>query len=365
MPKLPLTARFCLLVSLLTALLLSAGAGSAAAAASGKRHTHKTAKHHVTSARRHGKHTVKKVSTKKRHGHKTHEKKKGVKATAARSAPPAKKKKPTKPAKPTPTVTTPTLTTTAPTATTTATTTPTATTSAGNGPVGIPGNWNMVMDSEFTGSSLPSQWATGWFGNGVTGGVGGTSEADCYSPSDVTLPGDGTLHLNLTKTSSSCDGVTQPYTTGLITTDPSDGRSSGGGFTYTYGVAEAKIYVPANGTQLADWPSFWADGTGTWPETGEDDVLEGLGGEACFHFHDPLGGPGSCDTSITPGWHTFASDWQPGSVTYYYDGKDVGSISSGVTGAPMYLILGNGVSSTLSDTVADSMQVAYVRVWQS
>lgn len=363
MPKTPLTARFCLLVSLLAALLLSAGAGSAAAATSVNSHTGKTAKHHVTGARRHGKHAVKKIDTKKRHGHKTHGKKQVVKATAARSAPPAKKKKPTaKPTTPAPTLTTPTLTTPTPTATI-PTTTPTTPTTTGTAPVGISGNWNLVMDTEFTGSSLPSQWATGWYGSGVTGGVGGTSEHDCYSPSDVTFPGDGSMHLNLTQTATTCDGTSQPYTTGLVTTDPNDGRS-GGGFTYTYGVAEAKIYIPANGSQIADWPSFWADGTGTWPETGEDDVLEGLGGEACFHFHDPLGGPGSCDTSITPGWHTFASDWQPGSVTYYYDGKDVGSITSGVTSAPMYLILGNGVSSTLSDTVSDSMQVAYVRVWQ-
>ena len=55
--------------------------------------------------------------------------------------------------------------------------------------------------------------------------------------------------------------------------------------------------------------------------------MEGLSGVICWHFHDPLGGPGGCDTAITPGWHTFASDWQPGSVTYYYDGQDVGSIT--------------------------------------
>jgi len=231
-------------------------------------------------------------------------------------------------------------------------------------PAGIPGNWNLKLDSEFSGSSLDtSVWRTGWYGSGVTAGVGGTSEHDCDSPDDVSFPGDGTMHLGLTKTSSTCDGISQPYTTGLVTTDPTDGRS-GGGFTYTYGVAEARIYIPAAGNQIADWPSFWADGTGTWPETGEDDVLEGLGGKACFHFHSPLGGPGDCDSSITPGWHTFASDWQPGSVTYYYDGKDVGSITTGITSAPMYLILGNGVSSTPGDTVADSMQVQYVRVWQ-
>jgi beta-glucanase (GH16 family) len=110
----------------------------------------------------------------------------------------------------------------------------------------------------------------------------------------------------------------------------------------------------------------WADGQSPWPTNGEDDVLEGLGGEACFHFHSPSGGPGSCVAGNLSGWHTFASDWQPGSVTYYYDGAQVGRITTGITSSPMYLILSNTVSSAMGGpTVAPSdMQVDYVRVWQ-
>jgi beta-glucanase (GH16 family) len=172
------------------------------------------------------------------------------------------------------------------------------------------------------------------------------------------------MHLNVTAQSSTCGGVTRPYTGAAVTTNPDDGRGSGG-FQYTYGVLEAKVYVPADGNQIADWPAVWADGQ-DWPADGEDDVMEGLGGEACFHFHDPLGGPGNCASAITPGWHTFASDWQPGSVTYYYDGVEVGSITTGITAAPQYIILDNTVwTGETSTTEADSMQVAYVRVWQS
>jgi beta-glucanase (GH16 family) len=157
--------------------------------------------------------------------------------------------------------------------------------------------------------------------------------------------------------------VTEPYTSGMLTTNPSDGRS-GPGYQYTYGVLEAKVYVPADGSVLADWPAVWTDGQ-TWPNDGEDDILESLGGVACWHFHDPLGGPGNCDASITPGWHTFASDWEPGSVSYYYDGVKVGSISTGITSAPMYIILSNGVGTApAAYTKPDSMQVSYVRVWQ-
>jgi beta-glucanase (GH16 family) len=169
------------------------------------------------------------------------------------------------------------------------------------------------------------------------------------------------MHLNVTATPSTCGGETRPYTGSLVSTNPDDG--AGGGFQFTYGVVEARVYLPADGNQIANWPAIWTDGQ-VWPQDGEDDLLEGLGGQACYHFHDPLGGPGNCDTSIAPGWHTFASDWQPGSVTYYYDGVNVGSITTGITSSPMYLILNNTVSPySPNDSEADSMQVQYVRVW--
>ena len=238
------------------------------------------------------------------------------------------------------------------------------TTSAGTPqPAGIPGDWNLVLDSAFNGSSLDTKiWRAGWFGTGVTDSPG--NGGICQSSNNVTFPGDGTVHLNVTATPSTCQrGQSYRYTGALIDSDPHDGRS-GGGFQYTYGVAEARIFIPANGNQIAGWPAFWGDGQ-TWPNDGEDDVMEGLAGEACFHFHDPLGGPGSCDTTLTPGWHTFASDWQPGSVTYYYDGSKVGSITTGITNSPMYLILSNGDAVGATNMKADSMKVQYVRVWQS
>jgi beta-glucanase (GH16 family) len=228
-------------------------------------------------------------------------------------------------------------------------------------PAGISGHWKLALNSEFDQSSLPADWATGWFGSGVTAGVS-HSEPDCYSPNNVTFPGDGSMHINLTATQSTCNGKTEPYTTGLVTTNPSDGRDTAG-FQYSYGVLEARVYVPASGSEIANWPAVWADGQ-SWPNDGEDDVMEGLGGQACWHFHDTLGGPGQCSTKIKPGWHTFASDWQPGSVTYYYDGTKVGSITTGITSAPMYIILGNAAVQGGS-TVPDSMRVQYVRVWQS
>jgi beta-glucanase (GH16 family) len=180
----------------------------------------------------------------------------------------------------------------------------------------------------------------------------------------VTFPGDGTAHLRVTATPSTCGGVTRPYTGALLSTNPGDGRASGG-FQYTYGALEARVYLPASGSQVADWPAVWTDGQAPWPSTGEDDVMEGLSGKTCFHFHSPSGGPGKCVAGSDAGWHTFASDWAPGSVTYYYDGVKVGQITSGITSSPMYLVLDNTVSSQgRALTKPADAQIDYVRVWQ-
>jgi beta-glucanase (GH16 family)/transcriptional regulator with XRE-family HTH domain len=233
-------------------------------------------------------------------------------------------------------------------------------------PVGIPGAWNVALDSEFSGTSLDTSiWRPGWFGSGTTGPVDRTHEAACYSPNNVTFPGDGSVHLKVTGSPSSCNGVTEPYTGSLISSNPHDGRASGG-FEYTYGALEARVYIPAaSGNQVANWPAVWTDGQ-SWPTTGEDDLMEGLsGGQACFHFHSTAGGPGTCVAGAYTGWHTFASDWEPGSVTYYYDGVKVGQITTGITASPMYIVLDNTVASANPAlSKAADLQVAYVRVWQ-
>jgi beta-glucanase (GH16 family) len=60
------------------------------------------------------------------------------------------------------------------------------------------------------------------------------------------------------------------------------------------------------------------------------------------------------------GWHTFGADWQPGSVRFYDDGVQVDHITTGITSAPMYLILDNTVAGT---GTAATLKVDYVRVW--
>jgi beta-glucanase (GH16 family) len=238
-------------------------------------------------------------------------------------------------------------------------------------PAGIAGQWKLILNSQFNTPSLDtSLWRPGWFGTGVTRAISHLEPA-CYSPANVTFPGDGTMHLNVTATRLKCGGITQPFAGAVVTTNPHDGRRSGG-FTYRYGVLEAKVFIPGSGSLISNWPSVVTFGQ-VWPQDGEDDVLEVLNGTACFHYHSPGYAPsghlGGCDPTFTAGWHTVASDWQPGVVTYYFDGVEIGQITKGVTSAPMYIVLVNTVHQIdrldPRGAVVDSMQVAYVRVWQA
>jgi beta-glucanase (GH16 family) len=242
-------------------------------------------------------------------------------------------------------------------------------------PVGVAGSWRLIFDDEFTGSSLDkSHWSAGWFGSGITAGVGGSSEPECYDPSHI-VEGNHELDINFTKQTETCDGGSHPYTSGIITTI--------GKFNFTYGLIEFRAWLPttSNG-RVADWPDLWVAGQ-HWPTDGEIDVAEGLFGSLCAHYHGPTDdgagiGPGSatgCPSgTFTGGWHTFAADWEPGIVTWYYDGheigcletsgKDCGATNTTIAGAPMYIILSLGSNRSATITAPSSLRVAYVRVWQ-
>jgi beta-glucanase (GH16 family) len=238
-------------------------------------------------------------------------------------------------------------------------------------PLGVPGPWTLRFDDEFSGTSLDlSKWNPSWYGSTTTLPSMPVVPQDlsCNAPSALTESA-GALSIKASAQPCTTDnGHSFSYTGGLINTWNK--------FEFTYGYMEARMYIPAGANgQPVDTVDFWADGTGQWPSTGELDVMEVLGGcgtagqaGLAYHFHSPSGAPGQCVPLPNPtGWHTFGADWQPGSVTYYYDGTPVGHITTGITGAPMYLILSNGVDPTWGGptSVPSTALVDYVRVWQS
>ena len=238
------------------------------------------------------------------------------------------------------------------------------TTTSGGGPpaAGTGGPWKLVFDSEFNGSSLDtSQWSTGaWGASGITV-ANNDAEQDCYDPAQVSVT-NGALNVTAIAKAETCSWMgTRPYATGSVTTD--------GKFSFTYGYMEAQIWLPSGPDGIADWPAFWAVGEKDSDADGEIDVIEGLGGQTCAHFISLAGGRGhgACATgTFTSGWHTFAADWEPGSVTFYYDGTEIYSDTLGITSAPMFLVIDLALSTAITrpNTVPATMRVHYVRVWQ-
>jgi beta-glucanase (GH16 family) len=227
-------------------------------------------------------------------------------------------------------------------------------------PVGDSGSWKLRFDDEFNGSSVDrANWNLNWLGatsQSSTAPVNTRSEIECYNSKRSAVRG-GTLEITAIK--RKCAGYR--YASDLLNTR--------GHFQFTYGFAEARVRLPGNGSGgVANWPAFWTSGR-NWPSTGEDDVMEGIGGAVRWHFHwgttaDPKevgGGP----AGNYSGWHTFGADWEPGSITYYYDGVAVGRVAAHVTSSPMYVILDYALTKGRGTVqVPSTMSVDYVRVWQ-
>ena len=211
-----------------------------------------------------------------------------------------------------------------------------------------------MFADEFNAPTLDtSKWTTGW--QGGTAPVN-SNELQCYDPAQVALT-NGELDLNLIAKPETCGGQTRPYASAMITTQ--------GKFNYTYGYLEARAWVSGT-TTITNWPAIWTDGQ-NWPQDGELDIMEGLSGQACWHFHDPQGGPGGCSSATyTGGWHTYGADWEPGTVTYYYDGTPVGTITTGITTSPMYIILNLATDNTNSGPLQTpaTLRIDYIRLWQ-
>lgn len=223
----------------------------------------------------------------------------------------------------------------------------------------IGGNWKLDFDDEFNGTALnPAVWNNGWFatGPGLSKHLN-SDERDCYDSNNVSESG-GALNLTVMPTPCTIDGVTYPYRASHVDTYKK--------MQFTYGFFEARVYLPPANGLIANWPAFWAAGY-NWPDDGEMDMLEVLSGQACSLFisKKTSNQRGDCTAVDFSGWHTYGADWEPGSVTYYRDGKQFLQVTTGITSAPMYLILNNSVGLLGKGVAAapETVKVDYVRVW--
>jgi beta-glucanase (GH16 family) len=177
-----------------------------------------------------------------------------------------------------------------------------------------------VFFDDFPGSALDrSHW------NVIVTGETVNNEQQAYVDSpDVLSVTDGALVIRprFRKGFRTREGHVFDFISGRI-----DTRSK---TSFTYGTAAARMKL-ASGAGL--WPAFWALGNGSWPATGEIDIMENVGDLAWTSV--ALHGPGYFgDTPLvkrapfTKGddgsaWHVYAVDWTRDALVFKVDDREV------------------------------------------
>lgn len=232
---------------------------------------------------------------------------------------------------------------------------------------------HLVFDATFGGTHLNrSIWDTCYpwepHQTGCTN-FGNPQEVEWYLPTRISVSG-GALHLTATHTPT--EGVTAAgapkvysYRSGMVTTYPS--------LDFTYGYLQVVARVPA-GPDL--WPALWLHPQSD-QSTPEVDILESGGDpRGMLIAYHPVSGTGFMHTfataNLTVGWHSFAIDWTPQSLTWYVDGRPEATIRTGVPNVPMYLIADLAVNNfakqclgtVVPSSCTGSMGIRSIKLWQ-
>lgn len=240
-------------------------------------------------------------------------------------------------------------------------------------PVPAPAGWKLAWHDEFDGSAInKSNWT---FDLGAGGWGNGEAQKYTARPENARVEnGNLVIEARQEKLDDSY------YTSARLKTQ--------GLQTFQYGRIEARIKVPA-GKGL--WPAFWmlgADFDGkNWPDCGEIDIMEYIGKEPDL-IMGTLHGPGYSGAlgigkwnrqtyNIADAFHTYAVEWQPGQIDWFYDGVKYHTVTRADVGErpwvgdhPFFIILNMAVGGQLAgmiglDTVFPTQTlVDYVRVYQ-
>ena len=182
----------------------------------------------------------------------------------------------------------------------------------------------------------------------LTDGYGwGNSEQEYYTnyTSNVKIDGKGHLVINALRLSETspildhCFACT--YTSARLKTAKLLG--------FRYGRMIARMKLP---TDTGTWPAFWMLGAslangGTWPESGELDIVETRGSapnvvHGTVHGPGYSGGNGRGSTFYAPnpvsnGYHTYGVDWLPNKIVWTFDGQPYFTMTPADTGGNRYV----------------------------
>jgi beta-glucanase (GH16 family) len=215
----------------------------------------------------------------------------------------------------------------------------------------------------------------GWFNN----------EKQYYSNARLqnSSSSNGVLSITAVKEqlSSSADFGGQSYTSARLITQ--------GKFTFTYGFVEVRAKLPCI---LGTWPAIWTLGipADNWPTNGEMDVMEQRGFSAgdketilgTLHMPAHYAGGGISTSKSMPdactAFHKYQLNWSANQIQIGIDGvvyntyaKPAGAnASTWPFDVPQFILLNLAMGGDLGGPIpsgftADSMQVDYVRVYQT
>ena len=185
----------------------------------------------------------------------------------------------------------------------------------------------------------------------------------------------GALTISATPANPSIQGSLegQTYTSGMINTYHE--------FSQTYGYFEMRAQLPA---AQGMWPAFWMlPVDGSWPP--ELDVMEMIGSEPNTlrnTVHSQVSGDWKVDdthylneanvtvSDMTSGFHTYGVDWEPDTITWYYDGQPTFQAATPADlNKPMYMIanlaVGGAWAGDPDGMTSAQMTIDYIRGYAS
>ncbi len=254
--------------------------------------------------------------------------------------------------------------------------------SAGAADASIAG-WTLTWSDEFNGADGtavdPTKWkhdvgGTGWGNNELEYYTNGTQNA---------VQMGGNLVITATTQGASqyhCSYGTCQYTSARLLTQ--------GLFSQQYGRFEARAKMP---TGKGLWPAIWMLGdnisTVSWPACGEIDFMETVGTDistnhGSLHMPASYGPSGTFKlpngASFADAFHTFAIEWEPGTIRFYvddqlYETRTQASVPAGDTWEflhPFFLLINVAVggqwpgSPDSTTTFPQTLLVDWVRVYE-